>query len=156
MSARITQAKALELIASHGGTAARWPLALRGPVLAQAAADPVVGAALAEAQALDAMLADWAADVPVCVFEPAALVPAAPRPGGPRSGLVPGLRWLAGGALAASVALVLGLPGQQPADQQFAGQVSPQASLGSASGQAGSIDDFALIFTPTADEEELI
>jgi len=158
MSRDVTQTEALELIAAYGGDVARWPLEARTGVLALAGADPVVAAALADAQALDTLLAGWAADVPGRQFEAAALIPMS-RELPPARRLR--ARWFAGGTLAASVAaaLLLVMPGQQlaePAGQEFAGQVSSQVSLGLASGQAVSMDDFALIFTPTADEEELI
>lgn len=152
----VTQAEALELIAAYGADAARWPQDRREAVLAFAASDAAVADALAEARRLDALLAGWARDVPARSFEVDALLPA----GRPVAAPVRGWRaprWLGGGALAASVAvaLLLGLGGQQ---QDFAVRDggTPSPALESASGQPESMDDFALIFTPTADEEDLI
>lgn len=156
---QVTQTEALELIAAYGGAPARWPQDRREAVLALAGTDPVVAGALAEARQLDALLGDWARDVTPRSFDVEVLVPVArvdvtsPRPArGWR-----GPRWLAGGALAASVAvaLLLGIGGQE---QQFAVRDggTPSLSLESASGQPESMDDFALVFTPTADEEDLI
>jgi hypothetical protein len=152
----VTRDEALSLISAHGAAPARWPATARAAVLALAAEDAVVGAALAEARALDALIGEWASPVPARQFEVAALIPqpAQVRSVG-RSGT--GRLWIGGGALAASVvaALLLALPAQQPVipAPQLA---SNQVSLGSASGQGESMDDFALIFTPTADEEDLI
>jgi hypothetical protein len=149
-----TRTEALELIAAYGADAARWPLDRREAVLALAASDAVVADVLAEARRLDALLADWARDVPARSFEVDALLPAA-RPVPAQGWRAP--RWLGGGALAASVAvaLLLGLGGQPP---QFAVRDggTPSPALESASGQPELMDDFALIFTPTADEEDLI
>jgi len=163
MNRNVTQAEALELIAAYGADVARWPVALRADVLALAAHDPVVAAALAEARDMDRLLAQWAGDVPMRTFDPETLIPA------PRQTLAPtgagwkAPRWLGGGALAASVAaaLLLGVPAMQlvapgSGDAEIAQSSSEPLSLGSASGQGESMDDFALVFTPTADEEDLI
>jgi hypothetical protein len=158
---QVTQTEALELIAAYGSAPARWPQDRREAVLALAGTDPVVAGAQAEARALDALLGDWARDVAPRSFDVDVLVPVA-RVFGARPAVVTARgwrapRWLAGGALAASVAvaLLLGIGGQE---QQFAVRDggTPSPSLESASGQPESMDDFALVFTPTADEEDLI
>ncbi|WP_353218222.1 hypothetical protein, partial [Sandarakinorhabdus sp.] len=51
---------ACAILASHGADPARWPAADRSALLLLAGSDPAVAAALAEAQAMDAMLAGWA------------------------------------------------------------------------------------------------
>jgi hypothetical protein len=164
------RAEALAVIGAYGADAARWPVERRAAVLALAASDLVVAEALAEARRLDALLCGWAGDVPVRRFEAAALLPAAAvgLPVRQRT-----LRWLGGGAIAASVALavLLGVPGPQgtgtgtglggggPETELVAsggGDISRQVSLGSASGQSEPIEGFALVFTPTAYEEDLI
>jgi hypothetical protein len=113
-----------------------------------------VAAALAEARTLDVMLAGWACDVPEKRHEVAALLPAAVPMARPvRS------RWLGlagGGALAAALALVLvsnGIGGRQAT---LPGGMAGETALESASAAGEEEDLFALIFTPTADEDELI
>jgi hypothetical protein len=161
------RAAALAVIGAYGADAARWPVATRAAVLALAANDAVVADALAEARRLDEALRGWAGDVPVRRFEAEALIPAAAR-GGAFGGFRGGaLRWLGGGAIAASVAmaLLLGVAGRQGAGvgpeagfqvASGGGGISQQVSLGSDSGQSEPIEGFALVFTPTAYEEDLI
>ncbi|WP_439533098.1 hypothetical protein [Polymorphobacter sp.] len=152
----MNRAEALALISAYGADAARWPADARSAVLALAATDAEVAVALDEARRLDALLQGWAGDVPARRFDAEALIPAPavqPRARGwvKRS-------WLGGGAIAASVvaALLLTVPVQGPVQGPQQQTVSTEVSLGSASGQAESMDDFAMIFTPTADEEDLI
>jgi len=150
----VTRDKALDLISAYGADTARWPLQVRAEVLALAADDAEVAVALTEAESLDLLLQSWAADVPQRAFDAAALIPQPAVHAPSRRG------WLAraglGGALAASVAaaLVLGLPGQQ--GPLAPAQPASKISTGSDNGQGEALDDFALIFTPTADEEDVI
>jgi hypothetical protein len=168
------RAAALAVIGAYGADSARWPVETRAAVLALAAHDAVVADALADARRLDEALRGWAGDVPVRRFEVEALIPAArvasPAPGGAFGGLRGGaLRWLGGGAIAASVAaaLLLGVSGPQGTGTGMGpgagfevasggGDISHQVSLGSASEQSEPLEGFALVFTPTAYEEDLI
>lgn len=139
---------ALQLIESHGGNPLRWPDADRAAVLALAEVDARVATALAEAQALDAMLDEWAGDVAPASFDLTAIARTPLEPiERPR-------RWLAGGALAAAV--IAGLLVLAPTNSPQ----SPPSSVPSAtaSSEAGISDAeaFAVVFTPTADEEDLI
>ncbi len=151
----MTRERALEIIGAYGADAARWPAAERASVLALAAQDSQVATARAEARSLDALLDGWAADVPLRQFDPQALIPARTIATPHR----PLLRWVGGGAVAAALAmaLVLTVPGTTPAPQTVtASNMSPESPLESASDSSEPLDGFALIFTPTADEEELI
>lgn len=149
----MTRERAYEILASYGADAARWPADERAALLALAAADPEVASALAAEQPLDAMLAGWARDVPARQFDPAALLPApaVTATGGGRGVM----RWVAGAAVAASLALALiGLP-------QGSGQLATSNdNLAAASLPAEETvefeDGFAMFFTPTADEEDVI
>ena len=165
MTNSVTQDQALDVILAYGAQASRWPVEQRADVLALIATDPVVAAAHTQAAQLDALLVGWAADVPARSFDADALIPApavihAPAKFRPARWPVP---WLGAGALAASVAaaLLLGVPGLHSVTpsgpvQIAQNQISDQVSLGSASAQAEPLVGFALIFTPTADEEDLI
>jgi ferric-dicitrate binding protein FerR (iron transport regulator) len=149
---------ALQIIESHGGDALRWPEADRASLLALAAVDASVGAALAEARALDALLTDWAGNAAPASFDLAAITRT------PQEQVARPRRWLAGGALgaAAAAALIVLAP--------MAGNISTPAAVPSAVasnqgiggeviGSDGSTVDaeaFAEVFTPTADEEDLI
>ncbi|GGI93854.1 hypothetical protein GCM10007973_32610 [Polymorphobacter multimanifer] len=153
----MTRERALEIVGAYGADPARWPAAERTALLALAAQDADVATAMAEARELDAMLGDWAGDVPLRQFEAQALLPARTVP--VAASRRPFLRWAGGGAVAAAFAtvLVLGVPGMPPEPQpRTATNVSPELPLGSASDSTEPLDGFALIFTPTADEEELI
>lgn len=142
----MTRERALEIVGAYGADVARWPADERAAVLALAVGDAELRAAMDAARGLDAMLAGWAGDVPAKRFEVDVPERALPV----RRGV---LRWAGGAAVAASLALVVILmPGGQP--QMVAGDDG--ISLGSASDMAEPDDGFAMIFTPTADEEELI
>lgn len=164
----MTEARALEILAACGADPARWPADERATLQALATRSPAVAQALAEARAVDAALASWLAE-PANTVSPvrddAAAALAAlgevrarvPRPRPARAN-----RWWGGLAIAASLVAAVGLswPALEPA--------SPPASTGDAAiaaAQAPAPDQrddsseeealFALMFTPTIDEEPL-
>lgn len=154
----IGPAEACDLIAAHGGDPARWPADQRAALLALAAADPGVAAALADARALDAALDGWADDhlvvpAPLDLAGITRLAQQAPPvPGRMATGWRPAL-------LAASLALVLAVGGwlglsPQP-DQPAQMAAAPPLSAGVGDGN-GSDPAFAYVFSPTATEEDLI
>ncbi len=153
MTAALSSETALEIIASHGADPARWPADVRGALL-DMVDDAAVAAALADARALDALLADWA-DAPAEGAIDVAAITALPQQGmAPRraAGWRPAL-------LAASLALVvavggwLGLSGSM----NVAGGARVAAVSPSAEPAVGEADvAFAYVFTPTAAEEDLI
>lgn len=149
----MTRERAYEILASYGADAARWPADERAALLALAAADPEVARALAAEQSLDAMLVGWARDVPPRQFDPAALLPApAATASGGRRGMV---RWAAGAAVAASLALALiGLP--PGGGQVEQAQETVVATALPADETVELEEGFAMFFTPTADEEDVI
>ena len=148
---------ALAILASHGADPARWPAQDRAALLALAGSDAAVAAALADARALDAMLASWAAaPVPPARIDTAAITglpQLRPVQAGPVRGWRPAL-------LAASLALVvavggwIGFAGQY--DRQAATEIAtaPPSSAGVVAGEADLA--FAYVFTPTAAEEDVI
>lgn len=151
--------RALEIIAAHGADAARWPAGERAGVLALAG-EPPVAAALADAIRLDALLCGWARDVaPMAGLDADRLRPLA-RPAPAR---VP-RRWFAGGALAAAVAAGIAVlaptgRGAAPTPTIATNQpAAPSAALanGAASEATADAEAFVTVFTPTADEDELI
>lgn len=154
MTAALSTETALEIIASHGADPARWPADVRGRLLALAADDAIVAAALAESRTLDVMLGDWAGAPAAGSIDVAAITAL------PQQGTAP--RRAAGwrsGLLAASLALVvavggwLGLSGQM----NVAGGARVAAVSPSAEPVVGEADvAFAYVFTPTAAEEDLI
>lgn len=169
----MTEPRALEIISAYGADPARWPADERAGVLALAG-QPAVARALAEAAALDALLAGWSQDVPAGGIDAAAIAAlpqqrAATRPARRWSAAggrwyAAGGRWYAGGglAIAASLALVLALPNGRAAPGAPAMVDQPvrpvQATPSAAPAPAASSDTalFASVFTPTADEEDLI
>ncbi|OYU15725.1 MAG: hypothetical protein CFE37_04100 [Alphaproteobacteria bacterium PA4] len=152
MNTPFTIEQALAIIAAHGGDAARWPDDARPGVLALAG-DPAVAAALADARALDALLADWAgADAPLPALDVAAIT-ALPQQRAPRR--LP--LWLGGGAIAAALAavLVLAMPEAAPPESQIAQSTATTAPSAAVTGNDADVV-FATVFTPTQDEEDLI
>jgi ferric-dicitrate binding protein FerR (iron transport regulator) len=144
----VTPETALQIIESHGGDPLRWPDADRAAVLALARRDALVGSALAEAQALDAMLADWAgAAVPARLDLAAITRSPQERPAGRR-------RWLTGGALAAAVAaaVIMVAPMRGPAPTPS----SVPSATAMTEADSSDAEAFGQVFTPTADEEDLI
>ena len=149
----MTEDRAIEIIASHGADAARWPDDERAALLALAGT-PAVAAALAEAAALDTLLVGWArADVAGAPFDSAGLVPAPALPAAR-----PLRRWLAAGAMAAAVAAAVVLAPMRSTPSLPATQVAVVSPVPSATveGDAGSDAEFAYVFTPTVDEDTLI
>jgi hypothetical protein len=154
----LSPAAAIDIIASHGGDPARWPRDVRAAIMALAGSDADVAAALAQAQALDAALADWlAAPVPAMAAVDVAAITARPREavavGAPRrlAGWRPAL-------LAASLTMVLATAGWL-AMPGAPGSPPPNASARSPSAVAEADETalvFAQVFTPTAAEEDLI
>jgi hypothetical protein len=149
---------AIDILASFGADPARWPAQDRAAMLALAASDAAVAAALADAQGLDALLAGWAAaPVPLAGIDAAAIT-ALPqqRPASPAS---PVSAWRPA-LMAASVALVaavggwFGIAGQYVAPPQTEIAAAPPSSAGAAAGEADLA--FAYVFSPTAAEEDLI
>ncbi|WP_164157554.1 hypothetical protein [Sandarakinorhabdus rubra] len=150
---------ALALLASHGADLARWPADAGAALPALAARDARVAAALAEAQALDADLAAWAAaPLPaLAAIDVAAITAQRQLP--PQD--APEARRFAGwrpALLAASLAMMLATVGwlAMPAAPDAP---SPIASVRSPSAVAAADEAdlaFAYVFTPTAVEEDLI
>ena len=125
-------------------------------MLALAAVDARLAAAIAEAQALDDMLAAWALDVVPGDFDAEAIVARAPivasAPIVPRAVR----RWFAGGALAA--AAVAGVMLLVPAKLPPVVSVNSPVQLATAEGDGlgSDAESFASVFTPTVDEDEAI
>jgi hypothetical protein len=157
----MTPERAFEIIDAYGADSARWPDEARAALLALAASDADVAAAVAQARRLDAVLGGWAGDVAPREFDLAAITRTPQEtPAATRKGPLP-LRWITGGALAAAVAagLIILAPMQRAADPVVA-SLSPEKSAPSAAATGKAIgneaDAFASVFTPTPDEEELI
>ncbi len=150
--------RALEIIAAHGADARRWPADERAAVLALAA-DPQVAAALAEARDLDAMLADWAVAPAMGTIDLAAITRQPQQQAMPQTA---SRGWILGGAMAAAIAGVIALaPARDTTSTQIASISSfSNATVPSATVQGGptgsDAEAFAYVFTPTADEDDLI
>jgi hypothetical protein len=148
---------ALAILASHGADPARWPVQDRAALLALAGRDATVAAALADARAMDAVLAGWAAaPVPPARIDTAAITALPqqrPVPPGPVRAWRPAL-------LAASLALVVAVGGWIGFAGQYGGQVATEIATAtpSSAGVAAAEADlaFAYVFTPTAAEEDVI
>lgn len=160
--AEITAERALEIIAAYGADSRRWPADEREAAMLCAMADPVAAAALAEARQFDALLGDWAGDVaPLAPLDATMLIPApAARPAASQR-----QRWLVGGAMAAAIAGLLLVPALQapaplaPRVDIAASSFSDVSPVPSATGESEDLADaeaFATVFTPTADEDQLI
>lgn len=145
----MTPERAIEIIASHGADAVRWPVDERDAVLAQAG-DPRVAAALAEARRIDAALGDWLAEMPVAMPDLDAITRRPQLPSASR-------RWWPG-AVAAAIVVMLATasawlidPGQRAASvPEIAAVTAPSAAA------TDGEEAFAYVFTPTASEEDLI
>lgn len=148
--------RALEIIASHGADARRWPVAESAQILAMAH-DPRIVAALAEARSMDALLGDWAVDAAPDGRIDLSAITGLPQQ---RRQSQPAWRgWIAGGAVAAAVAALAVLAPMRTASTTQIAMISnvtvPSATV--ESGLASSdADAFATVFTPTADEDEVI
>lgn len=149
---------ACAILASHGADPARWPAEDRAALLALAGRDATVAAALAEAQALDALLDDWAATPAALAGIDVSAITAVPQQPRARTD-----RWRPA-LLAASLALVVAVGGWLGAGNQLAGPRAAQNPMEiasavppSAAAAAGEADlAFAFVFTPTAAEEDVI
>ena len=159
----MTRERALEIIAAYGGDSRRWPDGERAAVLAMAADDDVA-AAIAGARRLDAALDDWARADMAAGLDFAAMTAEAQEGRAaarmtPRKRQWPG-RWLAGGALAASVAVAVVLLGPVRTGAPVVETVSTISPVPSATAKGGAAvsdaEAFASVFTPTVDEEEVI
>lgn len=148
----MTPERAAEIITAYGGDPARWPAAERAAALALAGRNPALAAALAAARDLDSQLATWALDVPAKDFAPLDLATPQPRPR-----LAP-TRWWAGAGLAALAAAVTGLAvlAPPPTSQIVADRSANLPIATPASANEADFEAFATLFTPTADEDELI
>lgn len=143
----MTVENALAIIAAYGADARRWPVAERAGVEALVATDAQVAAAVAEAAMLDDVITGWARDVAPAHFDAARLMPA-------RSGVG---RWFAGGAVAAGLALALVLGGRGADPAATAAGTDVVVASAATEGEASSdAESFALLFTPTSDEEDVI
>lgn len=145
----MTPERAIEIIASHGADAARWPADERAAVLALSGT-PDVAAALVDARRIDALLGDWLADMPATMPDLDAIVRRPQLPMASR-------RWWPG-AVAAGVVAVLATasawlidPGQRAASAPDIAAVSAPSAAATEGEEA-----FAYVFTPTASEEDLI
>jgi hypothetical protein len=149
---------ACAILASHGADPARWPAENRAALIALAARDPAVAAALAEARSLDAMLNEWAA-APV----PPGGIAASAITALPQQRREKPMPWRPA-LLAASLALVVAVGGWLGAGSQLGGQRAAfnetriaSAAPPSAAAVAGEADlAFSYVFTPTAAEEDVI
>jgi hypothetical protein len=159
----VTPERALEIIDACGADSRRWPAEEREALTLLAIADPVVAAALAEARGFDSLLKGWATDVaPAAPLDAETLIPApaARTPARPsRAG------WWLGGAMAAALTgLLVTTPWNSSAPQAPAvtvaatdiPNVSPVPSATGESEVLAETEVFATVFTPTADEDQLI
>lgn len=153
MTAALSPETALDIIASHGADPARWPADVRAPLLALAAANDAVAAALADARTLDALLGQWAAAPAAGATVDVAAIVAQPQEGAARrrvAGWRPAL-------LAASLALVVAVGGWLGLSGRFGPAPAVEIAAAPPSAGAGEADAaFAYVFTPTAAEEDLI
>lgn len=146
--------RACEIIATYGADPARWPDEERASLLAAIQADPTLQRQVDEAAALDAMLLDWArAPMPTAQHMDTGAL--ADRISMPRR------RWLPtavfGGSVAAALALVaLVAPSDSsPTGPAMTAAVGDEAQIDA----APRLEDsqlWAMVFTPTPDEEALI
>jgi hypothetical protein len=160
----VTPERALDIIAAYGGDSRRWPADEREAVTLLAISDPAVAAALAEARQLDALLGNWAGDVaPRAPFEAAALIPAPAVVAAPARQSRAG--WWVGGAIAAALTgLIVQAPWTAnaplpPPVEVAANDIANVSPAPSAAGESEVLADdevFAAVFTPTADEDQLI
>jgi hypothetical protein len=146
----ITAARVAEIIDAYGGDASRWPVAERDAALALVATRPALLAAQQTASGLDTLLAGWATApvTPVCAAAAAATLARRPR--------TTWLRWVAGTGMAATIAATLIAtlalqPGSTPAPVTTQPQIATAAPI-KVSDEAA----FAMLFTPTPEEEDLI
>jgi len=138
--------RAAEIIAAYGGDAARWPDDERAEALQQVARHPALAAQRTAAAQLDGMLSAWAAgSVGVDSDAAAAATRVLAMPAAQQTRGAP-WRWMAGTGIAAAIALgaVLINPAAAP-------QRTPVVHHQITDDQA-----FAMVFTPTLDEDSSI
>ena len=152
----MTNDRALEIIAAYGADATRWPATERDALAAAIAVSPVLQAALTDARATDAtladMLGDWAQVVPTAADS--ARLAAAARAPAPRWN-----RWL-GGALAAAIAASLiaiaPIPRLWGGATEQQGTTSPTIIANAEDTGISDSEAYAMLFTLTPQEESLI
>jgi hypothetical protein len=146
----VTPQDARTIIESHGADPARWPADARAALLALAH-DETVAAALAEAQALDAVLADWAdADVPAQIdLDAITALPQQPAQRPARRAFPA----MAAAAVAAMIATGAWLGLGAELSPTAPSSAPPLAAVAAA--DEGELA-FGYVFTPTAAEEDLI
>lgn len=155
MTAALSPETALDIVASFGADLARWPADSRAAVLALAAVDAGVAAALAEAIASDSALTEWANAPATGAAVDVAAILKLPQEQNASASLRATWR---PALMAASVALVVAVGGWAGLSGRFTDTkteitaVSPSAEA--AEGEADAA--FAMVFTPTAAEEDLI
>lgn len=164
----MTEDRALEILAAYGADPARWPADEREALQALADRSPAVAQALVEARAVDAVLAGWLAEPAenvtfACHDEAAARAALAEaRATAVRPHPVRTRRWWGGLAVAASLVAAVGLsrpslePASPPADTgggTIAGVQAPAPDPRDDPSEEEAL--FALMFTPTIDEEPL-
>lgn len=157
----MTRDRALEIIAVHGGDAARWPAIEAAALLALADSDAMVAAALADARGLDGLLADWAAAAVPAGIDLAAITSLPVEAPALAPVFAPARRWWAGGFVAAAIAAGIAfLAPVTPAADPMVETVSTQTAVPLATADGGAFgsdaDVFATVFTPTVDEDALI
>jgi hypothetical protein len=160
----MTSERAFEIIAAFGADARRWPEGERAGVMALAAEDAAVRAALDEARALDAAIAAMLADAAPARarLDDAAAADAVLRAAAAQEAARP-RRWLWPGALAAAglaAAVLLWLPGPTPApdgapEVALATPAATAADQRAAQQKAADAALFSLMFTSTPDEDLL-
>jgi hypothetical protein len=157
----VTPERALEIIDAFGADSRRWPAEEREALTLLAMADPAVAAALAEARGFDTLLKGWATDVaPAAPIDAGTLIPAPVRAATPSRGA----SWWLGGAIAAALTgLLVTTPWSQapqgPAVTIAANDIPNVSPVPSATGESEALAEtevFATVFTPTADEDQLI
>jgi hypothetical protein len=153
----VTRDRALEIIAVHGGDAARWPAIEAAALLALANSDAMVAAALADARGLDGLLADWAAAAVPAGIDLAAIT----RLPVEAPALAPARRWWAGGLVAAAIAAGIAFlapvtPAADPMVETVSTQTAVQLATVAGDTFGSDADVFATVFTPTVDEDALI
>jgi hypothetical protein len=146
----ITAARVADIIDACGGDASRWPEAERDAALALVALNPALQAAQRDASGLDTLLAGWATAPVTPVRDAAAAAALARRP------RTTWLRWVAGTGMAATIAATLvATLALQPATTPS--PVTPQPQIAAAAPIKVSDEAaFAMLFTPTPEEEDLI
>jgi hypothetical protein len=146
----ITAARVADIIATFGGDASRWPDAERDAALALVASTPALQAAVREAAGLDALLTGWATAPVTPARDVAAAAALARRP------RETWLRWVAGTGIAATVAATL-IATIALRPETTPSPVTPQ-QIAAHAAPIGVSDEtaFAMLFTPTPEEEDLI